>query len=230
MTNTAAHMRNPNNLMNISEFFDEQYEREPRYWWRDKVRYSPDPDAYPTSLLTRETLRLIAERPPGRMLDLGAGEGSDSIRLALLGYSVDAVDISKVGADKIMTFAKEAGAAVNVRVADITTYEPDGQFDIIICNGVLHYIDDKRSVVERMQLATRAGGLNVISLWSTRTPVPECHRLVPVFCDDEDGVVVTSYAKWIEEVLRFEPGKPETSHSGMPPHLHSHIKLIARKP
>ena len=43
-----------------------------------------------------------------------------------------------------MMFAKEAGVTVNVEVADITGYEPEGQFDIIICNGVLQYIDDKR--------------------------------------------------------------------------------------
>jgi len=216
--------------MNISDFFDEQYRSVHRYWWRDKVRYSPEPDAYPSSLLTQMTLRLIEGRPPGRMLDLGAGEGADSIRLALLGYSVDAVEISKVGAEKILMFAEEAGAKVNVEVADIVTYEPNGQFDIVICNGVLHYIDDKISVVERMQMATRPGGINIISLWSTHTPVPECHRLVPVFCDDEDGLVVKSYEKWAKEVIIFERSKAETSHSGMLPHMHSHIKLIARKP
>jgi tellurite methyltransferase len=219
-------------LKNIADFFDEQYGSVSRYWWRDKIRYSSDPGEYPNSLLTRETLRLIAQWPPGRMLDLGAGEGSDSIRLALLGYSADAVDISEIGVEKILKFAKEEGVSVSAEVADIVTYEPDGQYDIVICNGVLHYIDDKDkgSVVERMQMATRAGGINVISLWSTYTPVPDCHEIVPVFCDDEDGVVVRSYEKWIKELLRFERDKPETSHSGMPSHTHSHIKLIARKP
>jgi len=218
--------------MEISDFFDEQYGSEPRYWWRDKIRYSSDPGAYPTSLLTRETLRLIAHQAAGRVLDLGAGEGSDSIRLALLGYSADAVDISEVGVEKILKFAKEEGVYVNAEVADVVTYEPDGQYDIVICNGVLHYIsdDDKEPVIKRMQMATRPGGINVISLWSTHTPVPECHTVVPVFCDDEDGVIVRSYGEWTKELLRFERDKSETSHSRMPSHTHSHIKLIARKP
>ncbi len=140
------------------------------------------------------------------------------------------MEISKIGAEKIATFAAQVGATVNVEVADIVTYEPSGQFDIVICNGVLQYVEDKRSVVELMQAATRAGGVNVISLWSTYTPVPECHQVVPVFCDDEDGLVAQSYGDWIKEILYFERGKPEASHSGMPPHSHSHIKLITRKP
>ena len=77
-------------------------------------------------------LRLIGGRPPGRALDVGAGEGADSIRLARLGYAVTAVEISKVAADKIRGFAEEEGVTVDVRVADISEYEPDGQFDVAV--------------------------------------------------------------------------------------------------
>jgi 2-polyprenyl-3-methyl-5-hydroxy-6-metoxy-1,4-benzoquinol methylase len=218
------------NKFDIENFFDDLYRRHVRYWWHQDVRYSPDADSYPFSLLTQLTLRSVAGRGPGRALDLGAGEGTDSIRLALLGYTVTAVEISRVGADKISKFAAEAGVTVNVERANICTYEPDGEFDIIICNGVLHYIDEKRPVVRRMQMATRRGGINVVSLWSKHTPVPECHTCVPVFCDDENGVVAESYQEWPKELFYYEREKPEASHTGMPPHAHSHIKLIARKP
>jgi tellurite methyltransferase len=164
------------------------------------------------------------------MLDLGAGEGADSIRLALRGYSVDAVEISKMGVRKILMFAEEAGVNINVKQADIVNYEPEGQYDLVICNGVLQYIDDKKSVVERMQTATRSGGLHVISLWSTYTAVPECHQVVPVHCDNEDGTIAKLYESWTKEVYYLERNKPESSHSGMPDHSHSHIKMIARKP
>jgi tellurite methyltransferase len=216
--------------MNLSDFFDELYLSEERYWWRDKERYSTDPKSYPTSLLTQMTLRTLEGQPPGRALDLGAGEGTDSIRLATLGYSVHAVEISKVGAKKITAFADEARVAVDVEVRDVTAYQPNGYFDVIICNGVLHYVADKMAIVERMKMATRSGGINVISLWSTYTPVPECHACVPIYCDDEDGVVTKLYEDWIMELCYLERDKQEMSHGGMPVHSHSHIKMIARKP
>jgi tellurite methyltransferase len=212
------------------EFFDEQYERAERYWWRGDERYALEPDAYATSLLTQMTLRLIQGRAHGRALDIGAGEGADSIRLALLGYSVTAVEVSKVGAEKILMFAEQVGVRVQVEAVDILAYEPSGKFDVVICNGVLQYVKDKKSVINLMQDATRRGGINVISLWSSYTPVPECHSRVAVYCDREDGEVVTSYEKWRTEFIYFERDKPEESHSDMPAHSHSHIKLIARKP
>lgn len=216
--------------MRISEYFDNVYAGSGRFWWRDEGRYALEPDAYPSSLLTQQTLRLLADRSPGRALDIGAGEGTDAIRLALLGYEVDAVEVSKVGAEKIGRFAAEASAKLNVIPSDIQDFVADCEYDVIVCNGVLHYVEDKRRVIDLMQDATRKGGINVISLWSDYTPVPECHEFVPVYADKENGVVTTRYRGWHNEFIYFERDKSEMAHSDLPAHRHSHIKLIASKP
>ena len=150
--------------------------------------------------------------------------------MALLGYDVDAVELSSVGAEKIRRFAEEAEVKVRVTVADAQRYTPEGLYDVIICNGVLHYVADKESVISRMQKATCEGGINVISLWSDYTPVPECHEFVPIYSDAEDGVVTSRYKDWPKEFIYFERDKPEAAHSDLPVHRHSHIKFIARKP
>lgn len=222
----------------VADYFDRLYRFEERYWWRDGDPYSLDPNDYPTALLTQMTLRLLLDsrrtgidgRRTRRALDLGAGEGADSIRLARLGYDVSAVDISPRAAKKISGFAADAGADLNVEAADIGEYRPEGSFDVIILNGVLHYIRDKETIIERMQAATRAGGLHVVSAWSTYTDVPACHNSIPVYCDHEDGVIVEAYRNWDLKLIYFERDKPEHSHAGMPEHLHSHIKIIAEKP
>jgi SAM-dependent methyltransferase len=219
-----------NERMRVSDYFDDVYMGPDRFWWREPGRYALDPGAYPSSLLTQQTLRLLSGRTPGRALDIGAGEGSDAIRLALLGYEVDAVEVSSVAAKKIECFAEEAGVKVRVLAADVHDFTPDGSYDVIICNGVLHYVQDKRSVIELMQRATWQGGINVISLWSTYTRVPECHEFVPIYSDDEHGVVTSCYETWLKEFIYFERDKAETAHSDLPAHRHSHIKLIARKP
>jgi tellurite methyltransferase len=224
--------------VSVAAYFDVLYRSAERHWWRYGDPYSADPDAYPTSLLTQTTLRLLRERAkadsdggsPRRALDLGAGEGADSIRLALMGYEVTAVDVSAEAGRKIRKFAAEAGADLTVAVADIGEYRPGGQFDVVICNGVLHYVRDKASVIRRMQAATSAGGLNVVSAWSTHSAVPECHNSVPVYCDDEEGVITSAYLSWDVKLRYFERNKREESRGGMPSHSHSYIKIIAEKP
>ena len=42
--------------MRISEYFDSVYAGPGRFWWRDEGRYETEPDAYPSSLLTQQTL------------------------------------------------------------------------------------------------------------------------------------------------------------------------------
>src|SRR5580692_1988379 len=199
----------------ISAYFDSVYLGAERYWWRRPQPYDLDPDTFPLSLLAQQTLRALKSRAAGRALDVGAGEGADAIRLAKLGYEVDAVEVSSVGAKKIECFAEEAGVHDRLRVfsSDVLDFKPDGLYDVVICNGVLHYIKDKQSVIELMQQATRPGGINVVSLWSDHTPVPDCHEFVPVYSDPEDGEVTSSYKEWPKEFIYFERDKTESAHS-----------------
>ena len=219
-----------NHRMRVKDYFDGVYSTHDRFWWHESGRYKLDPNAYPYSLLTQQTLRLLKGRPHGRALDLGAGEGSDAIRLALLGYEVHAVEVSTIGAKKIRNFAREAKAQLRVTAADIQDFAPEGLYDVVICNGVLHYVEDKASVISLMQNATCPGGINVVSLWSTFSPVPDCHEIVPVYCDEEQGEVTSSYQDWTTEFIYYERNKTETAHSDLPAHSHSHLKLIATKP
>jgi SAM-dependent methyltransferase len=78
----------------------------------------------------------LADLPPGRALDLAAGEGRNSIWLAERGWSVTAVDFSRVGLEK----GRALGAARGVRdgqvdwvVADLRGYEPArAAFDLVL--------------------------------------------------------------------------------------------------
>jgi SAM-dependent methyltransferase len=65
---------------------------------------------------------------PGRGLDLAAGEGRNAIWLASLGWEMTAVDFSEVAVSR----GRSNSDAVEFVVADVTTWEPDGVFDLIL--------------------------------------------------------------------------------------------------
>ena len=62
----------------------------------------------------------MADLPPGRALDLAAGEGRNAIWLARRGWQVTAVDFSQVALDKGRTLAGDLD--VDWVCADATTW------------------------------------------------------------------------------------------------------------
>ena len=214
----------------ITEFFEKAYADTDKYWWKGPHAYSTSPDDHAGSLMAQQVLRYAQARTPGRTIDLGAGEGADAIRLARLGWEVYALELTHTGAEKAKRFAAEVGAHINVFEGDIRQFTTTMQFDLVICNGVLHYIENKMEVCGKIQAMTLPGGANAISLWSDFTPVPECHRIIPTFPDHERGDVVAAYAGWKKSLLYFERSRTEAAHDEMPAHLHSFIKMLAHKP
>lgn len=211
----------------VRGFFDRQYAAHDRYWWRGPNRYSTQPADH--TAFNAAWLVAAARRGPGRALDLGAGEGADSIRLARLGYQVDAIDASAVACEKAERFARAEGVDVTVRCEPIETTSLTGTYDIVLMNGCLHYIRDKRGVLTRAAAASVADAVHAVALFSTATPVPAEHAAVPVFPDEEGGAVERFYAGWRTLLRVRERDRAEHSHPGFAPHAHSHIKLVAAR-
>jgi tellurite methyltransferase len=214
--------------MKINDFFNKNYSEQDFYWWKESNRYSIDENEHTeyNSIILKEAKKYESR---GNVLDLGAGEGADSIRLALLGYNVDSIDISDVGVEKIKKNAFENNVKINVTCADIETFELDKNYDIILCNGSLHYIHDKIKVIQKIQEHTNIGGINCISLFSTFSAIPECHKVVSVYPDDENGTVENMYQKWNTLYCKYDRNRKEISHDEMEEHTHSFIKLISRR-
>ena len=83
------------------EFWDQRYSTQDAIW-----------SGRPNAQLVAEA----AELPPGRALDVGAGEGADSVWLAGRGWQVTGVDISETA------LARAAHHARDARVHDRTTW------------------------------------------------------------------------------------------------------------
>lgn len=70
----------------------------------------------------------------GTLLDLGAGQGRDSLFAADLGFEVTAVDLSSVGLAKI----REENSGIKTVQADIFEYEITN-FDYVLIDAVLFF-------------------------------------------------------------------------------------------
>ena len=83
----------------------------------------------------------------GKALDLGCGQGRDALMLAQYGYTVTGVDSSKVGVAQMIERAQARELAVAGVVDNFHEYEPDGNFDAVVLDSILHFepADRKKS-------------------------------------------------------------------------------------
>jgi SAM-dependent methyltransferase len=75
----------------------------------------------------------LRDLPPGRALDIAAGEGRNAVWLAGRGWRVTAVDFSAVGLDKGRQLAAGRGVSVHWVHADVLGYQPEaGAFQLVL--------------------------------------------------------------------------------------------------
>lgn len=162
------------------------------------------------------------------VLDVGCGEGRNSIFLAERGFTVDAIDISEAGIEKAGRIAAARGVSVNFWCCDLTKLEFEKDYDVILSHGVLHLPEkaDRDRFIERAQSHTAIGGFNCIGVFTNRLPAtpdnaPFTHSLFDV------GELPNKYAGW--EIILHREGTFEDTHPGNIRHQHAHEGIIARR-
>lgn len=104
--------------------------------------------------------------PPATVIDVGGGAGTQSIPLARRGYQVTIADPTP----EMLQRATEAIAAEPAEVRDrITTIEVGGEeiievvgaasFDVVLCHGVIMYVDDPVGFVAGLVELLKPGGI-----------------------------------------------------------------------
>ena len=102
---------------------------------------------------------------PGKTLDLGCGNGRNSLYLAANGFDVTAWDKNANSIDNIESIkAKEGITNLQTAIQDLNTLRFDGEYDFILSTVVLMFLQAETipGLIDNMQRCTKPGGYNLI--------------------------------------------------------------------
>lgn len=128
------------------------------------------PHAAPRAGVVWDVLRRALAERAGRVgggaldvLDMGGGSGSFAVPVAALGHRVTVVDPSPDALFALERRAAEEGVADTVRgvqgdTQDVLDVAGRGVFDLVLCHGVLEYVDDPGAGLRAVAGALRPSG------------------------------------------------------------------------
>jgi SAM-dependent methyltransferase len=104
----------------------------------------------------------VADRTPGRALDVGCGEGADAIWLTEQGWTVTALDIAPTAIERGRTEAERRGLTIEWSAADLLADPPTGEFDLVSLQYPAFAIGRRDDVTRVLTDALAPGGLLLI--------------------------------------------------------------------
>ena len=198
-------------------------------WARE---YARAPETYiwgtEASLLARQVSALL---PPGaRVLDVGCGEGRDSVFFAERGFEVTGVDSAGAGLAKAERLAGARGVRARWVCGDIGGLAPrrlgEGRFDLIYSCGAVHYVPRamRGGLFRRLQALTRPEGLHAHIVFTDRAIYIEKGERIDYF---RPGELAALYADWL--IVAGETRLIDCRQDGTS-HRHSVEQLVVRAP
>ena len=194
-------------------------------WARE---YARTPERYiwgkAPSGFAKEVVALIPEG--GRILDLGCGEGRDSVYFASCGFEVTALDISRAGLEKAQRLAEEHEVTIRWMCRSMVDVPVAGRFDLVYSCGSIHHVpkEARHRLFRRLRVLTQPGGIHAHIVFTNVAVYREKGEDIDYFSPDELGSV---YGDW--SILMVEAGRISCAQDGIR-HSHSVERLIASRP
>lgn len=126
----------------------------------------------------------IAEKEALHFLDLGGGPGLVALSLARrfpnsTGVLFDFPETAKVAYDNIV--AEGVEHRIEVQLGDLNQQSPNGQFDLIWCSSVLHFLDDATSAIKRISALLKPNGILLILHAEQTAEKKQCEGVLPFY-------------------------------------------------
>jgi tellurite methyltransferase len=120
-----------------------------------------------------------------RTLDLGCGEGRDSVFFAAKGFRVTAVDLTASGIRKTERLARDCGVSLHaIHQMDIREFPLTPDYDILFSNNALQGLNLQCvPYLRKIQRITPPGGLNAIRVFTREADA--LRNRADVYCFDQ---------------------------------------------
>lgn len=155
---------------------------------------------YNSGAVHSEVLEAFDRIKAETVLDLGCGQGRNSLFLAKQGLQVTALDQNELSLAILEGIAEQDHLNLEIAPYDIETAQLTGQYDWIISTVVLMFLQAERvpAVIRDMQEHTRPGGYNLIvcAMDTEDYPCP-----VPFPFTFKEGELANYYKDW--ELLKY---------------------------
>ena len=104
----------------------------------------------------------------GSVLDLGCGQGRNTIALARLGYAVTGIEHSTVGIDQMNHIAQAENLNLKGQVEDIYAFNSFEKFQITLLDSMFHFSKKDRAketrLIQNIVLQIKKGSLVVVCI------------------------------------------------------------------
>ena len=145
------------------------------YWkdkWNNVIGYRSNQFAKKAYELICPTIK---EKQLIRLLDLGCGDGRDSLYFAKKGFDVTSVDFSESGINKLNQIINSK-KIINIKLSIKDIKEIDFQenlFDVIYAHLSLHYFDDEITlqIFNRLYYCLKPNGMIFVKCKSIEDPL-----------------------------------------------------------
>ncbi|MGD8405976.1 MAG: methyltransferase domain-containing protein [Lysobacterales bacterium] len=199
----------------MSKYYNEKYDSDEFFWGKQ-----------PSS-----TARIFLQKfPPHEgqtLIDIGCGEGRDSIFFARNGYRVTSFDFSAEGIKKSIAWAEELNLSIDFFQADINKYRLENSYDVVFTSGALHYIpqNSRKEIISNYKQFTRPGGVHAFMVPIDKPFVPKNPQDDPLEQDWLSGKILTHYHDW-----KIEFFSEEIQDDGDSGYKWAFNRMIAREP